>query len=340
MQKIVVICGPTSSGKTKLALQLAKAFKGEIISADSRQIYKDLDIGTNKGSLDLKDKQYYDQGIPIHLVNIVSPDERYSVYDFKRNCEQKIKDLNSNIESKAKSQPDYTNASSVMNLKAESLEQNSPKLNAQSPQLIFIVGGTGLYIDSIYRNYNLQDNVENTYQDLTIEDLRKLYKEKYPEEFAQLNKSDQSNPRRLSMHLSKLDLGISLVQNKNKNYEFLFLYPTYEREALRERIHNRVEEMFAEGLVEETSNAKNKYGENSIALQGIGYAEVLDLLNGTISEEECIEHVKNAHWQYAKRQITWFEGEGRAYPLNVVRGLEDALAIVTPFLEHRIAENR
>ncbi len=316
MQKIVVICGPTSSGKTKLGTELARLFNGEIISADSRQIYKDLDIGTNKGDLVLKDGQYYDQEVPVHLVNIVNPDQRYSVYDFKKNCEKKIEDINSKIESKD-----------------QNLEQNNPQLIAPgSKPSIFIVGGTGLYIDSIYRNYNLQDNVENTYQDFDIEALRKLYLEKYPEEFEQLNSSDQSNPRRLSMHLSKLDAGIDLKTNLNDKYQFLFLYPAYEREGLRIRIHQRVKEMFDEGLVEETKRAKEKFGENCIALQGIGYSEVLDLLNGKITEEECIEFVKNSHWQYAKRQITWFEGEGRAYPLNVVRGFEDAVARVSSFL--------
>ncbi len=294
MQKIVVICGPTSSGKTKLAVELATSMGGEIISADSRQVYRDLDIGTNKGDLEFKDNQYLVQNIPIHLVNLIDPDQRYSVYDFKRDSDAKVEELK---------------------------DKN-----------IFLVGGTGLYIDSIFRNYDLQDNVENTYEDVDLDKLQKTYKEKYPKEYEQLNVSDKSNPRRLSMHLSKLEKGITLVQNQNQKYELIFLYPSFDREDLRNRIHNRVEEMFKEGLVEETLKAKEKYGENSIALHGIGYSEVLDLLSGKITGKQCLELVKNAHWHYAKRQITWFEGEGRGYELNKINSTDMAAKLVNTFL--------
>jgi tRNA dimethylallyltransferase len=301
MQKIVIICGPTSSGKTSLALKVAKEFNAEIISADSRQVYRDLDIGTNKGILRQDaDNLWYQDGIAIHLVNIRNPSERYSVYDFQNDCEAKI----DHIKSRGKN--------------------------------VLLVGGTGLYIDSIYRNYILTDSFENKYDDLNVNELKALYQEKYPEEFQQLNYSDQNNPRRLSMHLSKLDAGVELNISAdlgmNKDREYIFIYPEFNREELRQRIEARVDEMFNEGLVKETEEALKNYGNDSVALRGIGYKEVVEYLDGKYSLEECIKFVKNSHNQYAKRQITWFEGIGRKYPLKRVASIDDTMELVRDFL--------
>lgn len=296
MQKIVVICGPTSSGKTSLSLKLASEIDAELISSDSRQVYRTLDIGTNKGKLTESSGQYFLEGVPLHLVNLRNPDESYNVFDFKNDFDSKIKE----IRSRGKN--------------------------------IILVGGTGLYIDAVYRNYQLSDSIENKYSDLGINELRKLYIEKYPDAFEQLNYSDQNNPRRLSMHLSKLDAGIELKANQKSELEFIFIYPNFEREELKAKIDTRVDEMFQEGLVSETRNALQKYGD-CVALQGIGYKEVVEFLNGKYSEEECVKLVKYAHNQYAKRQITWFEGAGRAYPLNRVNGINDTIELVRSFLK-------
>ncbi len=298
MQKIVVICGPTSSGKTSLALKLALEIDAELISSDSRQVYRTLDIGTNKGKLTESSRQYFLEGIPLHLVNLRNPDESYNVFDFKNDFDSKSKE----IASKGKN--------------------------------IILVGGTGLYIDAVYRNYQLSDSIENKYSELGINELRKLYVEKYPDAFEQLNYSDQNNPRRLSMHLSKLDAGIELKANQKSELDFIFIYPNFEREELKAKIDARVDEMFKEGLVLETKNALDKYGSNCVALQGIGYKEVVEFINGKYSEEECVKLVKYAHNQYAKRQITWFEGAGRAYPLNRVNGINDTIELVRAFLSN------
>lgn len=296
MQKIVVICGPTSSGKTSLSLKLASEIDAELISSDSRQVYRTLDIGTNKGKLTESSGQYFLEGVPLHLVNLRNPDESYNVFDFKNDFDSKCKE----IRSRGKN--------------------------------IILVGGTGLYIDAVYRNYQLSDSIENKYSDLGINELRKLYIEKYPDAFEQLNYSDQNNPRRLSMHLSKLDAGIELKANQKSELDFIFIYPSFEREELKAKIDSRVDEMFKEGLIEETKNALETYGD-CVALQGIGYKEVVEFINGKYSEEECVKLVKYAHNQYAKRQITWFEGAGRAYPLNRLNGINDTIELVRSFLK-------
>lgn len=297
MQKIVVICGPTSSGKTSLSLKLASAIDAELISSDSRQVYRTLDIGTNKGNLTQSQGQYLLEGIPLHLVNLRNPNESYNVFDFKNDFDLKSKEI------------------------------------ASRGKNIILVGGTGLYIDAVYRNYQLSDSIENKYSELGINELRKLYVEKYPDAFEQLNYSDQNNPRRLSMHLSKLDVGIELKANQKSELDFIFIYPNFEREEIKAKIDARVDEMFKEGLVDETKNALEKYGSNCVALQGIGYKEVVEFINGKYSEEECVKLVKYAHNQYAKRQITWFEGAGRAYPLNRVNGINDTIELVRSFLK-------
>lgn len=298
MQKIVVICGPTSSGKTSLSLKLASAIDAELISSDSRQVYRTLDIGTNKGNLTQSQGQYLLEGIPLHLVNLRNPNESYNVFDFKNDFDLKSKEI------------------------------------ASRGKNIILVGGTGLYIDAVYRNYQLSDSIENKYSELGINELRNLYVEKYPDAFEQLNYSDQNNPRRLSMHLSKLDAGIELKSNQKSELDFIFIYPNFEREEIKAKIDARVDEMFKEGLVDETKNALEKYGSNCVALQGIGYKEVVEFINGKYSEEECVKLVKYAHNQYAKRQITWFEGAGRAYPLNRVNGINDTIELVRAFLSN------
>jgi tRNA dimethylallyltransferase len=303
MQKIVIICGPTSSGKTAIAMKAAEEFNAEIVSADSRQIYRYLDIGTNKGNLTESKDTWYLGDIPIHLVNIKNPNERYSVYDFKNDSEKKFQDI-------------FARGKNIL-----------------------LVGGTGLYIDSIYRNYVLTDSFENKYGELNINELKNLYKEKYPEEYMQLNYSDQNNPRRLSMHLSKLDAGVELNMSqdrisKDSDRQYLFIYPEFTREDLRLRIDKRVDEMFREGIVEETSRVLELFGKDSVALRGIGYREIIDHLEGKISLEECIKQVKYSHNQYAKRQITWFEGTGRNYPLKKVGEIDDTMKLVRTFLSN------
>lgn len=291
MNKIIIVCGPTSSGKTAFAIKLAKEKNGELINADSRQIYKYLDIGTNKlkGAIESARPEPTEgefegniDDVRVHLLSFLNPDERFSVFDFKKLAEEKIEEL-----------------------------------IAKGKQPI-LVGGTGLYIDAIVKNYQPDDySVESAeskaersrLEKLSVNELQAIALEK--QILDQLNESDRQNPRRLIRLIEK---GNSEKSSAPAKYEFEMYYPKFDWDELKAKIENRVDEMFKEGIVEETKKVLEMgFPEDSVALQGIGYREVLRFLRNEISLPECIQLVKTAHTQYAKRQITWFEGKGRGY---------------------------
>lgn len=307
MKKIVFIGGPTASGKTDLAVEIAKQFNGELINADSRQIYKYLDIGTNKDDITEQNGKFFIKNIPIHLVNFLNPDERYSVYDFKQAAIAQIEDI------------------------------------INRGRLPIIVGGTGLYIDSIIKDYPLEVNKNNELRTQleakNTNELQQILISEYAQEFEKLNKSDKSNPRRLVRLIEKLKSegtqnSNNLQDKKVCNYDYIFLYPEYNVDELNQKIDKRVEQMFNEGIVEETLKVLDLgFPKDCIALQGTGYKEVIDLINKNITGKECIRLVKISHRQYAKRQRTWFEGIGRGYKLTKVENAQQAIEKVKEFYE-------
>jgi len=301
MKKIVFIGGPTASGKTELAISIAKKFNGELINADSRQIYKYLDIGTNKGSITANGTQNFINDIPIHLVSFLNPDKRYSVFEFKEQAYKLIDQI------------------------------------TEQGKLPIIVGGTGLYIDSILKNYS-QTAVSNPelreeLEKLSINDLQNVLKRDYPEAFEKLNQSDKHNPQRLVRLIEKQSAPI-IEHQKIPNFDYIFLYPKYDWQVLTQKIDQRVEQMFKDGLVQEVEKVLSLgYTNDSPALKGTGYKEVIDLLNKNISLQECINLVKISHRQYAKRQRTWFEGEGREYNLIKVENAQQAQEVIKNFYD-------
>lgn len=302
MKKIVFIGGPTASGKTDLAVKIAKDFNGELINADSRQIYKFLDIGTNKGDIiEIEGKNFIDD-IPIHLVSFLNPDERYSVFEFKI---------------------------AALNLIEEITSKN---------KLPIIVGGTGLYIDSIIKNYELtsttDSKIRENFESKSLEELTTFLTKNFNEEFTKLNSSDRLNKRRLVRLIEKLLTPPPQYQtSKLLNYDYIFLYPDYNWEDLTLKIGSRVEKMFKEGLVKEVEDVLLKgFSKSCVALQGTGYKEVIQYLEGDIDLKSCIELVKISHRQYARRQRTWFEGEGRGYNLLKVKDYSEAKDLVEAFL--------
>lgn len=304
MKKIVFVGGPTASGKTDLAVNLAQKFNGELINADSRQVYKYLNIGTNKGDIKLQDNQYYLQDIPIHLISFLDPDKRFSVFEFK---DAAIKLIDSIIE---------------------------------KGKLPIIVGGTGLYIDSIIKNYQLsgaQDlEMRKELEARSLAELQEILKSKHPENYENLNSSDKSNPQRIVRLIEKLSAK-SKVETIDSHYDYVLLYPEYNWEELIKKISDRVEQMFKEGLIEEVKTVLNLgFNRDSVALTGTGYKEVIAMLDGAISLQKCIELVKISHRQYAKRQKTWFEGKGRGYNLIKIENAKQAEGIVNKFYDNNI----
>lgn len=299
MEKIVIIGGLTASGKTALAVKLAKKYNGELINADSRQIYKYLDIGTNKDGIITTEQGSFIDEVPIHLVSFLEPNQRYSVYDFKSDAIKHIEDILSR------------------------------------KKLPIIVGGTGLYIDSIIKNYKLETTSSSApraeLESKSLPELQQIANQDYPESYLALNKSDQSNKRRLIRLIERQ--GINNISKEQSQYEYLFLYPKYTWKELLVKIETRVEGMFKEGLVAETKRVLNLgFSKNSVALQGIGYKQVIEYLEGNFNSQKCIDLVKIAHRQYAKRQRTWFEGKSRNYDLNIIGNFEDAVRAVDKFL--------
>lgn len=296
MIKTVIIAGPTATGKTELAIELAKQTNGVIINADSRQVYKGMDIGTNKGviaengkDIDIKGQSIKgcdleNSGITGYLFNILNPDQAMDLFTFQQ-------------------------------LTFELLEYFTKQ---QIP--VFLTGGTGLYLDAIVKGYELSQTNKDIKlrQELSALDLSFLQQKLSninSKVYLSLNNSDRNNPRRL-IRLIEKSLSPTLPITSKIKIESLIIYPSFEREALYEKINKRVELMIESGLIKEVKRLRQAGFKDAVALQGMGYREVNAYLDGKLSLDDCAKLIKIAHRNYAKRQITWFEAPGRSYELN------------------------
>jgi len=276
--KVVVIVGPTASGKTALSVKLAKKIDGEIISSDSMQVYKDMNIGTAKVTEEEK------EGIEHYLVDFVSPCERYTVSDFKNDAEAAINKI---------------------------IEKN---------KMPIIVGGTGLYVNSIiynikYTDMEFDEDYRNMLMDIakTEEGLENLYKKaiEIDEKAAKaISKNDKKRiVRILEIYKATGKTKTALEEESRKidsPYEFYLFGINIDREKLYEKINKRVDLMMQKGLVEEVKMLLDKYDSFPTAMQGLGYKEVKEYLDGKISYDDMVEKIKQESRRYAKRQMTWF----------------------------------
>ena len=270
--KIVVICGPTASGKTALGIQVAQQANGEIISSDSMQIYKDMDIGTAKPTPEERAQAVH------YLVDFVSPDQRYSVADFKKDATEKIEDILSR------------------------------------GKLPIIVGGTGLYVNSLIHNIEYKEEItdieyRNELEKVDLETLYKQAQEIDPEATAKVSQNDRKRITRILeiYHTTgKTKTQMEAESRQEVNYDYKIFVLTPERDKLYERINLRVDLMMQAGLVDEVKQLLQKYNEFPTAMQGLGYKEVKEYLDGDITEEEMVEKIKQESRHYAKRQLTWF----------------------------------
>ena len=276
--KVIVICGPTASGKTTLSIQLAQKINGEIISSDSMQIYKDMNIGTAK-----PDQQEM-QGIKHYLLDFVEPNQRYSVADYKKDAENAIEDI------------------------------------LQKGKVPIIVGGTGLYVDSLiygieYPNIEFDENYRKELERrVEKEGLEKLYekaKKIDPQAMKKISRNDQKRILRVleiynATGKTKTEQEIESRKNEVK-YDYKVFAINMDREKLYDRINKRVDIMIQKGLIEEVENLLKKYNEFPTAMQGLGYKEVVEYIQGKVLKEDMIENIKRESRRYAKRQITWFK---------------------------------
>lgn len=277
MHKAIVIGGPTASGKTGLSIELAKAINGEIVSCDSMQIYKDMNIGTAKPT---KEEM---QGINHYLIDYVSPEIRYSVADYKRDA---IKAINEII-SKGK--------------------------------VPIIVGGTGLYVESIiygieYKETKLDIEYRNELDKIAKEEgLEKLYDIAERIDKKAMEKISHNDKKRIyrvleiyhSTGKTKTELEIESRKN-GPEFDFILFGINMDREKLYDRINKRVDIMIENGLIDEVKELLKKYKKFPTAMQGLGYKEVVEYLDGKLTKEEMIEKIKMETRRYAKRQLTWF----------------------------------
>ncbi|KMY44779.1 tRNA delta(2)-isopentenylpyrophosphate transferase [Bacillus sp. FJAT-27916] len=278
-QKLIVIIGPTAVGKTKLSIELAKRFDGEIISGDSAQIFKGMDIGTAKISEDEA------EGIPHHLIDEREAGESYTVYEFKEAVQREIADI------------------------------------ASRGRIPIIVGGTGLYIQSVLYDYQFPETAANP--EIRAELEEKAETEGRDALYATLKEIDPEaaekiHPNNVKRVVRALEVyytsGVRFSEqqqsaDKTENYDAAVIGLTMERDLLYSRINQRVDIMMKAGLVDEVKRFYDRGLMETQSLQAIGYKEFNGYFEGKETIEQVSEAIKQNTRRFAKRQFTWFRNK-------------------------------
>ncbi|TCS93808.1 tRNA (adenosine(37)-N6)-dimethylallyltransferase MiaA [Hazenella coriacea] len=273
--QLLVIVGPTAVGKTALSIELAKQIHGEILSGDSMQVYREMDIGTAKASMEER------MEIPHHLIDMIDPDHPFSVQDFQQLARKTITDIVS--------------------------RNHFP----------ILVGGTGLYIESVIHSYQMP-HVE---EDLSLRQELNEYAEKHgnealhrrlyevdPASAVKLHPNDRRRIIRAMEVYQVTGKPLSELKGKKESpYTPLWIGLTMPRDQLYERINRRVDAMIELGLIDEVKRLKERgYHRGLTSMQAIGYKEIMSYLQGEISLEQAIDMIKQGTRKYAKRQLSWF----------------------------------
>lgn len=305
--KIIVIVGPTASGKSELAVRLAKLFNGEIISADSRQIYRGLDIGTGKvkGKWQIADagdakKMFVYRGIPHYCIDIVSPKKQFSAADFMRLAKEAIKEIQ------------------------------------KRGKIPIIAGGTGFWIDALIYNMNLPAVLPN-------QELRALLAQKNTGELFSLLKKldprrasaiDPHNTRRLIRAIEIAGtIGISPKIKKQSSFNALWIGIATQPEKLKLKIKNRLKGRLREGLIQEAHMLHKKgLPWKRFYELGLEYRFLADFLQKMAVKKEMMEKLAYAIWHYAKRQMTWWR---RNKKIQWVTSAKDAIRLTKTFLQNK-----
>lgn len=288
-QPLIVIAGPTASGKTSLSVELAKKINGEIISADSMQVYRHMNIGTAK----IREEEK--QEVIHHLIDLLEPDENFNIHIFQKLAKQAIE----SIHQKGKIP----------------ILVGGTGFYIQS--VIYDINFDDTLTDNVYRR-----ELEELAADQGNEVLHQLLERV---DVVSFNKIHPNNTKRVIRALEFFKQTGRPISEHNEQetqkttpYQLLFYVLDMDRKMLYKRIDDRVEKMFQDGLVEEVNCLKSKgYTKDLISMQGIGYKEIFDLLDHKYSEEEACSILKRDTRHFAKRQLTWFRREKEVLWLNL-----------------------
>ncbi len=305
LDKLLVITGPTASGKSSLALHLAQLYPLEIISADSMQIYRYMNIGTDKVSKEIREQ------VPHHLIDIKYPDEPWSVEEFQETAKQAI------VEIQARDRLPCVVGGTGFYIQA--LLYDFPLENAPP-------------------NPDLRNRLQETAKVRGNSYVHSMLKEIDPESYGTLHPNDLKRVIRAIEYYQSTKRPISARKHLGRNspYDTTIIGLKWKREDLYERIDDRVEDQFDRGLVEEVSKLLGMgYTPELPSMQGIGYKEVCWMLHGLVTESEAKSIIKRNTRRYAKRQVTWFAKENRilwlpfgkdipvSYPIEQARNVID-----------------
>ncbi len=281
MQPLVILTGPTAVGKTKLSIALAKAIDGEIISADSMQVYRRMDIGSAKITPDQM------QGVPHHLIDVLEPSEDFNVVFFQQKCKECMRGI------------------------------------YERGHIPILTGGTGFYIQAVLYDIDFTENEEDGAYRRQLEELARVRGPAFLHEMllavdpASAKAIHANNRKRTIRALEFFHLTGERISEHNERergkppaYRSCYFVLNEEREALYRRIDSRVDEMLLAGLVEEV-RALQLMGCHSgqVSMQGLGYKEILDYLEGRCTLEQAVSLIKRNTRHFAKRQLTWFRRE-------------------------------
>ncbi|OGY22995.1 MAG: hypothetical protein A2172_03620 [Candidatus Woykebacteria bacterium RBG_13_40_15] len=305
MKKLLVIVGPTGTGKTSLAIKLAKKFDGELVSADSRQIYIGMDVGTGKISqnstrlpdgqevksqnLEKKEGVWVVNDIPIHLYDVISPDITFSVAEYQQLAYEVISEIH------------------------------------KRGKLPILVGGTGLYVQAVVEGLKIPKVApDKKLRDrLEAQPLSKLFAELERVDPKTSEKIDKQNPRRVVRALEvfyQTGSSISSLKDKYKvNFDTLQIGLTADRALLYKKVDDRVEFWFKQGFVREVKNLlKQGFNGNLPSMSSLGYRQVAMYILGKIAEEEAKQRIKWETHSYIRRQYTWFRKNRGIFWFDIV----------------------
>lgn len=278
---LVIISGPTAAGKTDLSIALAKEIGGEIISADSMQVYRNFDIGTAKV------RPEETEGIPHYLIDILDPDEEFNVFEFKTRALEAMDEI------------------------------------YQNGHIPIIVGGTGFYVQSVLYDIDFtEEETDKSYRRMLEEKaekegsdvLHRMLEEVDPKAAEQIHANNIKRTIRALEFYHETGSPISEhneeQRQKESPYRFAYFVLNRERSLLYERINLRVDQMMEEGLLEEVKGLIDSgVSPDSLAMQGLGYKEIAQYLEGGCDLEKAVYNIKIGTRHFAKRQLTWFRRE-------------------------------